>query len=50
MGWGSGIWKKPIPDPRVKEAPYPGSTTLVKGPSFFEHEKQILIKIVLYQI
>jgi hypothetical protein len=55
MGWGSGIWKKPIPDPRVKKAPDPGSATLViyskfKGSSFSEHEKHILTKIVLYQI
>jgi hypothetical protein len=29
MGWGSGIAKKPIPDPEVKEAPDPGSATLI---------------------
>jgi hypothetical protein len=30
MGLGSGIWKKPIPNPGVKKAPDPGSgsTTL----------------------
>ncbi len=32
MGLGSGIWKKPIPDPSpgVKKAPDPGSATLLK--------------------
>ncbi len=31
MGWGSGIRKKPIPDPGVKKAPDPrsGSATLL---------------------
>ncbi len=29
MGLGSGIRKKPIPDPRVKKAPDPGSATLI---------------------
>jgi hypothetical protein len=51
MSLGSGIWKKPkqpIPDAGVKEAPDPGSTTLVTGPRFFDHEKHIHIKIVLY--
>jgi hypothetical protein len=28
MGLGSGIRKKPIPDPGVKKAPDPGSATL----------------------
>jgi hypothetical protein len=29
MGWGSGIRKKPIPDPGVKKAPDPGSGSRV---------------------
>jgi hypothetical protein len=52
MLYGLGIrdLEKTYSGPGVKEAPDPGSTTLVKGPSFFDHEKHILIKIVLYQI
>jgi hypothetical protein len=40
MGLGSGIRKKPIPDPGcwVKKTPYPapGSATLVSGILYFE--------------
>ena len=31
MGLGSGIRKKPIPDPGVKKTPDPGSATLVRA-------------------
>jgi hypothetical protein len=31
MGLGSGIRKKPIPDPGVKKAPDPGSAALENG-------------------
>jgi hypothetical protein len=39
MGLGSGIRKKPIPDPGpgVKKAPDPGSATLVKIKAGLKH-------------
>jgi hypothetical protein len=43
---GSGIRKKPIPDPGVKKAPDPGSATLENWAKFFlQHIKNKIISI-----
>jgi hypothetical protein len=40
----SGIWKKPIQDPRVKKAPDPGSATLVRNRNLVLNISIILMK------
>jgi hypothetical protein len=41
MDLGSGIRKKPIPDPRVKKAPDPGSQIPDADPQHWASEKEI---------
>jgi hypothetical protein len=41
MVLGSGIRKKPIPDPGVKKEPDPGSATPIKTVFFLQSEKKL---------
>jgi hypothetical protein len=48
MGLRSGIRKKPIPDPRVKKAPDPGSATLLPDPLVRAQRQAKIVRKTLF--